>query len=134
MTKLFYGLIFILFISLAQAQDCPILPTPVVYTTQTGSLNFSNNLAVDLTNLDQNLKAQLIALADTYHQLKIESGQDKSLIIFKKLENVKQDSYSIIVNESIIISYSSDRSCYYAFHSLMQMIQKTNANDNEFSL
>ena len=134
MTKLFYGLIFILFISLAQAQDCPILPTPVVYTTQAGSLNFSNNLAVDLTHLNQNLKAQLIALADTYHQLKIESSQDKSLITFKKLENVKQDSYSINVNESIIISYSSDRSCYYAFHSLMQMIQKTNANDNEFSI
>ena len=85
MTKLFYGLIFISFIGLAQAQDCPILPTPVVYTTQVGSFNFSNNLAVDLTNLDQNLKTQLIALAVTYHQLNIQSGHDKSLIIFKKL-------------------------------------------------
>jgi hexosaminidase len=43
------------------------------------------------------------------------------MVQFKKLTNVKQDSYSINIAERITISYSSEASCFYAWVSLLQL-------------
>ena len=106
--------------------NCPILPTPVTYQRQTETILLPNELSVDSANLNENLFKQLQFLAKSYHNSSVIYSKSNPLIVFKKLVNVKQDSYSINVNNQIIISYSSERSCYYALHSLMQLIQNKN--------
>ena len=110
--------------SFGQNKLCPILPSPVTYQTSNGSISVPKTIIVDTSNLNLNNFKQLYELGKTYHQLNFIISKEQPLIFFRKLKNVKEDSYSINVSESITISYSSERSCYYAIHSLMQLIQK----------
>ena len=129
-------LLFILHLSITLSfsqQTCSILPTPVTYQplipdSQTETIIISKELKVDTSNIIGNLFKQLVFLGNSYHALSFSASKENSDIQFKKLTNVKQDSYSINVADKIMISYSSERSCYYALQSLMQLIQK---KDNE---
>lgn len=107
-----------------QDKVCPILPTPVTYQTTNEFIRIPKMIIVDTTNLILNNYFQLRELGKTYHNLDFTLSNEHPNIVFRKLKNVKEDSYSINVSENIIISYSSERSCYYAFHSLMQLIEQ----------
>jgi hexosaminidase len=128
---------FLLFLSLflisksAYSQQCSILPSPVIYNQGKESIYFDNSLCCDFVGLNSNLSFQLQELAKVYHGLSITSFSDGPKVIFKKLQNVIQDSYSIQISDQIVIAYSSDASCYYAMNSLMQLIQK---EKNEYVL
>ncbi|MFY7669351.1 MAG: glycoside hydrolase family 20 zincin-like fold domain-containing protein, partial [Crocinitomicaceae bacterium] len=117
------ALIFLIFQSFGQEKGCPILPTPVTYQTTNEFISIPKTITVDTTNLSLNNFNQLIEHGKTYHNLNFTLSKEQSLIVFRKLKNVKEDSYSINVGDNIIISYSSQRSCYFAIHSLMQLIQ-----------
>lgn len=107
------------------AQQCPILPHPVVYKNMPGSIEIIGGaLSLDFNSISSTLIQQLKTTSDYYYNLPLIDVKEKPLIIFKKIQNVPLDSYSINVNEQIIITYSSPKACYYAFHSLMQIIQK----------
>lgn len=109
------------------AQQCPILPHPVVYKNMPGSIEIIGEaLSLDFTEISSTLLQQLKTTSQYYHNLPLIDVKEKPLIIFKKIQNVPLDSYSINVNRQIIITYSSPKACYYAFHSLMQLIQKNN--------
>ncbi len=119
--------------SVQAQQFCPILPTPVTYQplisdSQSETILLSKELKVDTTNINKNLFNQLVFLGKSFDSLSFLTTKNNPHIEFKKLTNVKQDSYSINVADKITISYSSERSCYYALQSLMQLIQK---KDNE---
>lgn len=108
-----------------QEKSCPILPTPVTYQTTNEFISIPKSIIVDTTNLSLNNFNQLKELGNTYHNLDFTISKEQPLIVFRKIKNVINDSYSINVSENIIIiSYSSERSCHYAFHSLMQLIQQ----------
>lgn len=107
-----------------QDKVCPILPTPVTYQTTNEFIRIPKMIIVDTTNLNLNNYIQMRELGKTYHNLDFTLSNEHPNIVFRKLKNVKEDSYSINVSEKIIISYSSERSCYYAFHSLMQLIEQ----------
>jgi hexosaminidase len=53
--------------------------------------------------------------------MEVTPSVQNPMVSFKKLTNVKQDSYSINISERIVISYSSDASCFYALTSLLQL-------------
>jgi len=116
-------LIVFMFHSFGQEKGCPILPTPVTYQTTNELISIPKTIIVDTTNLSLNDYNQLNQLGKTYHLIDFTISTEKPLVVFRKLTNVKEDSYSINVGDNIIISYSSERSCYYALHSLMQLIQ-----------
>ena len=104
------------------SQICPILPTTVTYKELNESILIEKTLIVDSTELPDNLKNQLEELASTYHKLEIKYSSTNSKLKFKKLINVIDNSYTINVSNDILISYSSEASCFYALHSLMQLI------------
>ena len=133
MKKSIFLVVVIVFIFHSFGQDklCPILPTPVTYQTSNEIISIPKTIIVDTTNLNSNNLNQLKELGKTYYNLDFTLSKEQPLIVFRKLKNVKEDSYSINVGDNIIISYSSQRSCYYAIHSLMQLIQ---GNEQELQI
>jgi hexosaminidase len=101
----------------------------VIYNQGKDNIYFENSLNCDFVGLNSNLAVQMEELAKAYHNLSISTFSDGPRIVFKKLVNVIQDSYTIQVSDNIMISYSSDASCFYAMNSLMQLIQ---SNGNQF--
>jgi len=108
------------------AQDCPILPHPLVYKTIPGEIQMLESLSLDFNSLPPNLIEQFKSTIALYHDMPLIDLKLKPLLIFKQAINVPLDSYSINVNEQIIITYSSSKACYYAFHSLMQLLKQNN--------
>ena len=125
--KCIFSLFFLVIMNLNIAQVSPIIPAPVVYQELNESLNFDGDLLVNFIGLSTNLQEQITHLAAIYHGIQFSNFSSGPKISFKKLENVIQDSYSINVSNEIVISFSSDVSCYYAFISLMQLIETTSS-------
>jgi hexosaminidase len=123
--KCISSLFFSIILNLSIAQISPIIPAPVVYKELNESLNFDGDLLVNFIGLSTNLQEQITHLATIYHGIQFSNFTSGPKLSFKKLENVIQDSYSINVSNEIVISFSSDASCYYAFISLMQLIENT---------
>lgn len=115
--------------SLLFSQVPSILPTPVTYKELNETLVIKESLIVDSTDLCENLQNQLKEIAFTYHKLEIIFSSIEPQLKFKKLTNVIENSYSINVSDDMLISYSSEASCFYALHSLMQLI---NSDSKEF--
>jgi len=121
MLKYLHSFLFIFSILFVTAQICPILPTPSVYQGLNGQFVCSGNLLVDPSEINPALLQSFKDLAKWSHQLQVTPSVQNPMVSFKKLKNVKQDSYSIHINERIVISYSSDASCFYALTSLFQL-------------
>lgn len=107
--------------SLATAQVCPILPTPAVYQPANGQFVCSGTLLIDPSEITPNLRAAFTDYALWAHNIPVSPFVQNPMVQFKKLTNVKQDSYSINIGERITISYSSEASCFYAWVSLLQL-------------
>ena len=58
-----------------------------------------------------------------FTQIEIKCTTGKAFIRLRKLKNVPKDFYSISVSDYIFISYSNDKSLYYAMQSLAQLIK-----------
>ena len=86
------------------AQDCPILPHPLVYKTIPGEIQVLESLSLDFNSLPPNLIEQFKSTIALYHDVPLIDVKSKPLLIFKQAINVPLDSYSINVNEQIITS------------------------------
>jgi hexosaminidase len=93
----------------------------VVYQRVNGQFVCSGNLVVDPSEINPALFQSFKDLAKWSHQMEVTPSVQNPMVSFKKLTNVKQDSYSINISERIVISYSSDASCFYALTSLLQL-------------
>ena len=131
MTKIFsFTLCFICLIHVfGQIENCPILPSPVVYKKGAGTLYIPHKISVQLKSkggieqISAPSKKQLEFLLEVHHSISVTDTTEQPFIRFQKLKNVPKDFYSIAVNDQIFISYSNERALYYAFQSLMQLIQ-----------
>jgi hexosaminidase len=121
MLKFRFLLVFGLISLLATAQECPILPTPAVFQTTNGQFVSSGQLLIDPSNLTPNLVESMKSYALWAKNIQVSPFVQNPMVEFKKLTNVKQDSYSINIAERITISYSSEASCFYAWVSLLQL-------------
>jgi hexosaminidase len=125
MLKYQHFLFSILFVCLASAQtnttNSPILPTPAVYQRVNGQFVCSGSLLVDPSQINPQLMQSFKDLALWSHGLSVVPHVQNPMLSFKKLTNVKHDSYSINISDRIVISYSSDASCFYAMTSLLQL-------------
>ena len=121
MLKFSFFLAFGLFSLISTAQVCPILPTPAVYQTTNGQFVCSGTLLIDPSEITPNLKAAFTDYALWANNIQVSPFVQNPMVQFKKLTNVKQDSYSINIADRITISYSSEASCFYAWVSLLQL-------------
>ncbi len=121
MIKFSFALTFGLFALYSTAQVCPILPTPAVYKHGNGMFVCSGQLLIDPSELTPNLKSALTDYALWANSIRVSPFVQNPMVQFKKLKNVKQDSYSINIADRITISYSSEASCFYAWVSLLQL-------------
>lgn len=121
MIKFSFALTFGLFALFTSAQVCPILPTPAVYKQGNGMFVCSGQLLIDPSELTPNLKSALTDYALWANSIRVSPFVQNPMVQFKKLKNVKQDSYSINIADRITISYSSEASCFYAWVSLLQL-------------
>lgn len=124
MIKFSFALTFGLFALYSTAQVCPILPTPAVYKQGNGMFVCSGQLLIDPSELTPNLKTALTDYALWANSIRVSPFVQNPMVQFKKLTNVKQDSYSINIADRITISYSSEASCFYAWVSLLQLAQQ----------
>jgi hexosaminidase len=126
-------LILLVFTKFVNAQSVPtisatqpIIPTPEVYKLVEGQLMLSDNVSICSKDLPENIKAYLIEKFNHVYELRTTVSAVSKDIVFKKIANVPKDWYSINVNETVTITYSSDESCFYAVVSLLQMIEGDN--------
>ena len=132
--KTFASLLIILVVTkLVNAQSIPtisavqpIVPTPEVYKLVEGQLILADNISVSSKDLPENIKTYLIEKLNHVYELRTTISAVSKDLIFKKIVNVPKDWYSINVNETITITYSSEESCFYAVVSLLQMIEGKN--------
>lgn len=105
-------------------EQSDILPTPVVYKKTKGNLYLTQKLSCAQASFPKNTYFQLKELLKIHHKLSLTGDTlGGKLIRLQKLKNVPKDFYSIAVNSTIFISYANERSLYYAFQSLMQLIK-----------
>ena len=121
MLKFSFLLSFGLLSFFATAQVCPILPTPAVYQPTNGQFVCSGTLLIDPSEITPDLKAAFTDYALWANNIQVSPFIQNPMVQFKKLTNVKQDSYSINIADRITISYSSEASCFYAWVSLLQL-------------
>jgi hexosaminidase len=121
MLKLKILLLIGLFYGQSLAQTCPILPTPAVYQTTNGQFISSGALVIDPSGITPDLSAAIKDYSLWANGIQVTPFVQNPMVQFKKLSNVKQDSYSINIADKITISYSSDASCFYAWVSLLQL-------------
>ena len=127
-----FSLLFLLLIIApltGQIAECPILPSPVVYKKGKGTLYLPETISIQVLpkgnrgHLPDSSRSQLELLLHSHHSISLVDTTVRPLIRFQKLKNVPKDFYSIAVNDQLIISYANDKSLYYAFQSLIQLIQ-----------
>ena len=112
-----------------QISECPILPSPVVYQKAQGNLYIPQQISVQILSeenighLSVQSRKQLKTLLKTHHSLSLADTSGHPFLRFQKLKNVPTDFYSIAINDQLFISYANERSLYYAFQSLMQLIK-----------
>jgi hexosaminidase len=118
--------IFCLFIfsltGMGYAQS-PIIPSPVVYQEQEGIFEIGNQISLNSENLPEEIKEYFIDKLVNVFSIQTVVTATSKRVVFKKIANTPPDYYTINITENIIITYSSQASCFYAVNSLLQLIQ-----------
>ena len=125
--KLVNFIISVLLCSMVYSQ-CPIIPAPTVYQKGSRQLNIANEFSIDPSYAPVNVVKYLTETLNDQMGIRVVHSSAGRQLEFKKIENVPQDSYSIAVNEKVIITFSSEASCFYAINSLLQLIQSNERN------
>jgi hexosaminidase len=108
----------------AQIKDIsPILPSPVVYKRAKGNLYLPKKISLNKEAFPEPMIAQLDTLLEKIHALETVDTRGKAFIRLRKLKNVPKDFYSIAINDYVFISYSNEKSLFYALESFIQLIQ-----------
>lgn len=118
-------LFLIVNVSLASnAQICPIIPMPTTYVSSGNTIVLEELISVSKTNLPTFAEDILKWYFTDELGINTVFVKEGGEVHFKRLSNVPSDFYSIDVKKNIVISYSSEASCFYALQSLKQLIQK----------
>jgi len=110
--------------------QCPVIPSPVVYKEVSGEMAVNGQLSVDDRSMPDNIKEHLIRIFNKERKIRLVFSNNGKDLQFKKVNNTIQDYYSVNINDGIIIQYSSERSCFYALQTLLQL---TIVENGEFS-
>lgn len=121
--KVAWFIVSLICVSMTFAQDCPILPTPAVYQISKGNFQLDDLLIVDDHQLPEYSKDLLKLHWTNALGKNIVFSHNKAHVVFKRIINTAQDSYTIDIEEKITISYSTEASCFYALQSLFQLIE-----------
>lgn len=103
--------------------ECQILPTPVVYKRVKGNLYLPSVLGIEKKEWPKCTLNQMESMLNIFHNIQLKDTTQKGFIRLRKLKNVPKDFYAISVSDYIFISYSNDKSLYYAMQSLSQLIK-----------
>ncbi|MBM3164386.1 MAG: beta-N-acetylhexosaminidase [Bacteroidetes bacterium] len=126
---LFLGNFWICLHFFSQNSTCNILPTPVTFVKagsgneflETQKLSFDSNACPEPINV---IFAEIAKLYLPSAHNYLDHKADKGLIKFQYISGGYPDSYSLnITSKEIRIAYTSPASCFYALHSLFQLIQ-----------
>ncbi|MES2587633.1 MAG: family 20 glycosylhydrolase [Bacteroidota bacterium] len=130
--KRFTKFIFLLFLSGKILSQCPIIPSPNFYIENRGKFDFSIFIETDFAQIPTNLKSYFKKqMMGQFHTDLLQIENQKPALSFKKNDsNLKNDFYSIEINsKNVIISYTSDASCFYAINSFLQLIEEKNGSN-----
>jgi hexosaminidase len=105
--------------------QCPVVPSPVTYLTADGIFSLNEEIAINGDNAPSGIIDYTSDRLTRVFGIRVIVSPSAKQVVFKKVNNVPTDYYSINVNENIVITYSSDASCFYAVNSLFQLIQGT---------
>jgi hexosaminidase len=128
MKNYFFVLLYISISSIVNAQNCPILPHPQVFQVQSGFLELPQTLEMSTTGIPNEVIRQILAFSKWYPSPTLKRNDTaEQLLSIKELKNGINDSYSITINDKIEITYTTKAGLFYAFHSLFQLMEKTEA-------
>jgi hexosaminidase len=127
MNKIVLFIVVLQSVLLGMAQ-CPIVPHPTVYKETGGSLMLGDPISIQSEGCPSTIQTILVDRLNKQFKLNSSLSTGKSVVQFKQLYNVPKDFYSILIEDKITISYSSEASCFYAVNSLLQLIQVDQQN------
>jgi hexosaminidase len=128
----FFALVIGILISVSYGfSQCPIIPAPVTFVTAAGQFFFGEDIAINSDNAPSGIIDYAANRFTNTFGIRVVISPSAKQLVFKKVANVPTDYYSINVGETIIITYSSDASCFYAVNSLFQLIQ---GNSDQYSI
>ncbi|MDX2360918.1 MAG: family 20 glycosylhydrolase [Crocinitomicaceae bacterium] len=127
--KIFLSLLAVLIMSIATAQnECPIIPTPTIYTQTGGDYLIPALLEISILELDESISKYLMEQLETYgiqSSLTIR-GMDISYYLDSKLD---AGEYHIDIDENIAIGYGDVKGAFYATNSILQLISAKSQNN-----
>ncbi len=104
---------------------CPVIPKPVVYQKTSGAFEIiDKHIFINSTNLPLEIGNYLKDQLQKAFSINASLQENQGVLIFKKIKNVPQHSYSIDIDQNITITYSSDESCFYAVNTFLQLIEE----------
>jgi N-acetyl-beta-hexosaminidase len=107
--------------------QCPIIPAPSSYLKFKDRFDFQNLIQTNFSLIPANIKAYFTTEMSVLFNLELKQMENiKPTISFLKVESaIHKDWYEIDVKtDHILISFSSDASCFYAINSFLQLIEK----------
>lgn len=116
-------MLLFVFSSARMFAQCPVIPAPLTYVVAEGRFQLEPELIVNPQNLPKEIEDYLSAQLESVYSIQLKKSEGKSNVRFKKIENVQKDFYSINVSDSVLITYSSPESSFYAVNSLLQLIR-----------
>lgn len=111
------------FCSVFTMAQSPVIPSPVTYVENEGQFNLESVLLIGAKDLPVESGKYLQLQLESIYSIQLKKVPSGGKIQFRKIKNVPKDSYSIDVSDSIVITYSSDESSFYAINSLLQLIR-----------
>ena len=115
--------IIIFSVNFTVVSQSPIIPAPVVYQEQEGINEIGNLISLNSDNLPEEIKGYFIDKLLNVFGIQVVVNTNSTKVVFKKINNTPPDYYTITISENILITYSSEASCFYAVNSLLQLIQ-----------
>lgn len=107
------------------------MPHPVVYQETQGLLELPDVISVDTENIPDPVKEFFVEKLTKVFKTSVVFSREARHIRFKRTFNTPKDHYTLSVQNDVVITYSSDESCFYAINSLLQLIK---SEENKLSI
>lgn len=104
-----------------------VIPKPkeIIYSDNTLNFKFDNNVGITGDDDCTTAKSELTTYLTSVFKVKLSDNPTK-IVAFNKIDGLNKEEYQIIVDNNIIINYSTFAGALYAVETLKQAVNSTN--------
>lgn len=108
----------------AQAQICPVIPTPALYQPEEGTIRLAKVLPVNWGETASEVRDFAATHFSGIYGIGLKEQQQSPVIVFKVDAQLKAEGYTIRCGQNeILVSYADEPGALHAVTSLLQMVE-----------